>query len=202
PQPAAPTQPAPLTDSERKEYGEEFIDVVSRVALHAVQPRLEELGRRLAGLEGRVVNAMQQVQSVATVTEEVAFERYYQTLDREVPAWRSINHEQRFLDWLEERDIFRLYQRETGSSAPAAPTPAPQNPVAAPPVDPNSLVAPDTAAPPPPPSGQPTGRVWKQSEVDRLYDDKAKGRITEQRFRELEKDYLRALAEGRVVAGQ
>ncbi|MCJ7409500.1 hypothetical protein LPQ06_28285, partial [Klebsiella pneumoniae] len=98
--------------------------------------------------------------------------------------------------------IFRLYQRETGSSAPAAPTPAPQNPVAAPPVDPNSLVAPDTAAPPPPPSGQPTGRVWKQSEVDRLYDDKAKGRITEQRFRELEKDYLRALAEGRVVAGQ
>ncbi|MFX7988923.1 hypothetical protein ABTK55_20310, partial [Acinetobacter baumannii] len=46
PQPAAPTQPAPLTDSERKEYGEEFIDVVSRVALHAVQPRLEELGRR------------------------------------------------------------------------------------------------------------------------------------------------------------
>lgn len=228
--PAPPTPPAPpaslLTEKERSEYGEEFIDVVTRILKQTLGTQLTDLGTRIAGLEGRIGSTLQQVKAVQQETREQVIARYENSLNTKIPGWEQVNVDPQFLDWLENVDtltgkkymdlladaheradanrvihIFRLYKPDLGTGTPAA-TPAPPAPPAPPTghIDPNSVIAPATSPAAPAPANPPAARVWTMGEVDKLYEDKEKGRITPSEFVKLEREYLTALAEGRVAA--
>jgi hypothetical protein len=146
-----------------------------------------------------------------------------QKLDLLMPGWTETNEDQRFIDWLEnvdklsrrkygdllseahgnmeaERvtDIFCTYKPELRASAPQSAGPQPTNPEPEPVIDPMTLVAPNTAPAAPAPAAPPPGKIWSQADVDKLYDDKQKKRISESVFVQREAEYLQALAEGRV----
>lgn len=105
---AAPPAPPPapelraaslVTDTERQEYGEEFLDVVARRAREAVQPELDardahikELERELKGTTAAVVGD--------------ARDRMLASLDQQMPEWRSLNEKPGFLNWLRLHDTF------------------------------------------------------------------------------------------------
>lgn len=228
-QPPAPTPaPAPtpelVTAKDREEYGDDLIGLIGRVFQQQLGSRFDDLGNRLAGLEGRLGNAVQQVQSVHQVTRQTVVDKYLADLYREIPDWEAINDSTEFVDWLGKKDIltgstyftlledahkransetvihiFQLYKQEKGIGTPA-PTPAPPAPPGSPSalIDPNTLAAPPTSPSAPPPATPPAGHLWSKDEVDKLYEDKRKGRITNTEFDQREKEYFKALAEGRV----
>jgi hypothetical protein len=79
---------------------------------------------------------------------------------------------------------------ETAPGAPSKPT--------APPVDAASLVSPASVSSGPAPTQPRRGKYWTQAEIEQIYDDKLRGKITLEQFTALEKEALEALAEGRV----
>ncbi len=228
PTPAPTPAPAPvvqlITDKDREDYGDDLLGLIARAVQQAIGTRFDDIGNRLAGLEGRIGNTQQQVKSVQEVAQQSVAEKYIARLTAEVPDWEVINEDPDFIDWLNKKDIlagktrfavledahnraetetvvhiFRLYKQEKGTGTPA-PTPAPPAPAPASHIDPNTLAAPATTPPTPPPTNPPVGRIWSKDEVDKLYEDKQKGRITLTDFDKQEKEYFKALAEGRVSA--
>ena len=225
PPPAPP--PALLTEKDVEDYGADVIDLIKRAIDQQAGRQIEELSKRIAGLEGRLGQVAQQTRSVHEVTQKSARQKYVEQLNAQIPGWESVNDDPAFLDWLENVDtlsgkkyielltnahqradagpvihIFKLFKPELGRQDPAAPA-NPTNSSAKPAtghVDPTTLAAPDTSAPTPPPSAPPTGAVWSKADVDKLYDDKRKGRISNTEFEKREKEYFKALAEGRVSA--
>ena len=234
--PPAPAQPpAPpqslISQKEREEFGEELIDLITRVVRQEAGAKIDQLGTRIAGLEGRIGKAEQNVTQTVETQAQREWKNYLAALKARVPTWEAVNQEQGFLDWLEKVDTFSgkklldllveahnemnlervvsffvTYKPELGNAPPAAAAnpntpPQPAAPAApAPFVDPATLAAPATQAPAPAPSQQPTGRIWKQSEVDSMYERRNKGLLNEADFKREEANYLDALANGRVVA--
>lgn len=226
PEPAAP--PAPLiSDKEREEYGDELLSVVARVVRQEVGTELRDLVAKVNQLEGRLGRMDTSVRVVQAATTQTAQQRYESELDQLLPEWEAINDEPALLDWLQNVDmlsgkkyvellhdahnahdakrvvhIFRLYKPEAGASAQQPAGPQPNIPPAqvAPAIDPMTLAAPNTQPAAPAPANPPAGKIWTTAEVDKLYDDKQKKRITQQVFEQLEADYLQALAQGRVAA--
>jgi len=94
PAPAAEPEPIRLiTDKEREDFGEDFLNVVGKRAKEQYAPEFEQLSRRLKNLEGRVEGTVQ----VVTRNQK---QELYATLDASVPNWRDINRAQQFKDWL------------------------------------------------------------------------------------------------------
>ncbi len=92
---AAPTSPTPqrlLTDEDEKTYGPELIDVVKRAAKEAMSPTLATIEQENKRLQAQV---SQQAKSVM-----------YGTLDDQVPEWREVNRNPRFVQWLRLPDIY------------------------------------------------------------------------------------------------
>ena len=80
-----------LTQQDRENYGDEFLDLTMRAAAEAVSPALNQL---------RAEN--QQLRQMAQRSQRAEIER---TLDRDVPGWRErIYADPRFAEWLEEPD--------------------------------------------------------------------------------------------------
>ena len=230
PAPTAPAAPAASyapTATEVKEYGEDLIDLITRIATGVAVARGAEMSTRIAQLEGRIGNVQQTTQQVQQTAQEMAFGRYMAALDASIPGWKTVNDDPAFLTWLAEKDgfsgktrhdllaaahealdaervaaIFTAYKPDLRTASPAAPAPQTPPAPAAPHIDPATLAAPPTAPAAPPPATPPAGRLWKQSEVDKLYEDKQKGRISAQLFEAEEREYMKALSEGRVIADQ
>lgn len=229
PQPAPAPAPAPaplISEKDREEYGEDLIGLIGRVIDDRIGNRLSDAISKANGLEGRLARLENGVQTVQHATTEQRAKAYEAELTRLLPTWMEINEEPALLDWLENRDtlsgkkygdllqdannrmdanrvvaIFQTYK--TGLPTSALPAAGPQSTTTdtpAPMIDPLTLAAPDTTAAAPAPSAPPAGRVWTMADVDKLFDDKQKKRITEAQFLAMEADYNRALAEGRVVA--
>jgi hypothetical protein len=150
------------------------------------------------------------------VSEEQRKQAIAEALTDSVPGWEAINTSQDFLAWLGNRDVFsgkvkrellteafqdgdaarvvgffKAFQEDSASApAPTARTPS---------VDAGTLVAPGT-----PRSGSPAeapggGRMWTQAEVSQFYADARRGRIPAERKAQIEKEIIRAAAEGRVT---
>jgi hypothetical protein len=225
--PAAPVASYTPTATEVKEYGEDLIDLITRIATGVAVARGAEMSTRVAQLEGRIGNVQQTTQQVQQTAQEMAFGRYMAALDADIPGWKAVNDDPGFLTWLAEKDgfsgktrhellaaahealdagrvaaIFTAYKPDLRTAPPAAPAPQTPPAPAAPHIDPATLAAPPTAPAAPPPATPPAGRLWKQSEVDKLYEDKQKGRISAQLFEVEEREYMKALSEGRVIADQ
>lgn len=88
-----PQPPKPLvTAKDREAYGDELIDLASRVALQSVSPELERLRAENARLTQQVTNKAQR--------------DFYSQLDEQFPEWRQLNTNKDFLNWLRLPDFY------------------------------------------------------------------------------------------------
>lgn len=161
--PAAPAPPQPLiTAEDRKEFGEDFIDLCTRVARQQFEPLVQSLVARVARLEQGVQTTQRTVAQVTERVEETAQDKFFGKMFQLVPDWESLNVDKIFLDWLQKPDIytgtvkqellqqalakwdaervaafFTAFKNESGTATPATPpaqsAPAPAPAPAAPP---------------------------------------------------------------------
>lgn len=230
PAPAAPPTPPPqlITEKDREDFGADTIDFVERAIRHhtgGLLTTLTDISKRLAGLEGQLGQTATQVQNVAQQSAAQRQAAYFGRLDQVVPTWEALQTNQKFLDWLDKREVlsgakygellgdahnradaervielFRAYDPAVVTGSPAAPAPSGQPAAQQPLVDPTSLAAP-TTSPAAPVAAQPVpGEIWTMAQVDKMYEDKRKGKLSESDFLQLEARYTQALREGRVVA--
>lgn len=88
-----------LTKDQREAYGEEFLDVVARQAREAVQGDLDKRDEEIARLRA-------QVAGVSGTVAATGREAMLSQLDAQLPDWRVMNNDQRFLDWLALSDAY------------------------------------------------------------------------------------------------
>jgi len=215
PQPPQPVTPL-ITDEDLEKHGADTVDFVQRAARLAVGSELETLQRQN--------NQLQQQLSRSAKTAMNA------ELTREVPNWREINTDKRFLQWLRKPNIytgrtnkelldaaagaadaprvaaffkgFLSEEKVTGHQPdPAAPVPPVAPRKAA--VDLASLAAPGSGKPA---SGSdmyvpPSKPIYKQSDFERVRRAKAKGQYTTQQALAIEADMHAATLEGRIIKG-
>lgn len=88
-----------LTAEEREAYGEDFIDVSARAAEEKLMPEIETLKATVADLTGKLGQVAKASHDTQTLTMN-------QQLDRDLPDWKKINRDPRFIAWLNLRDPF------------------------------------------------------------------------------------------------
>src|ERR1700756_1757542 len=86
------------TEQDIKDYGE-LLPIVVRLAQNMYKPTIEKLQGELTQLRNSAAQA-------AGASVEERKQQIWDALDRSVPAWRSINESDHFLDWLRVVDIF------------------------------------------------------------------------------------------------
>jgi hypothetical protein len=208
-----------VTQADIDDYGEDFIDVVRRVAKQEYDPvvqRLEKENEQLRNQVGGVQSGLQQT----------AKERLLSSLDARMPGWREINQSDEFLAWLGQYDAYSGMRRhdlllkafEAGDEARtiaffegyrnenAAMAPVDTQPLAAPrkaKVDMETLVAPGMARETKAARAQEgSAKIWTQQQISNFYDKvvagKYRGREGEKEKRRIEADIIRAANEGRI----
>jgi len=217
-QPQQPQQPAKplITDEDLERHGADTVDFVQRAAWAAVSPELQRVHDENAKLQQELSRSRKAAMNA--------------DLTREVPNWREINTDKRFLQWLRKPNIYtgrtnKEMLNEAANSAdaqrvaaffkgflseekvtghqpdPAAPVPPVAPRKAA--VDLASLAAPGSGKPA---SGTdmytpPSKPVYKQSDFERVRRAKAKGQYTAQQALAIEADMHAATLEGRIIKG-
>jgi hypothetical protein len=81
-----------ITEEERKAYGDDLLDVVSRKAMEAVNPQIQRLRNENQDLRRRV--------------QSNEARDIYSVLDEEIPDWKDVNVHPDFLQWLNLPDIY------------------------------------------------------------------------------------------------
>lgn len=95
---AEPAAQGPVfTDAEVKEYGQDFLDMVVRVAgsMNAGKSQ-DDIAQELQELKGTL-------NTIVTTQHQTAEERFYADLERMVPDWEQINESEEFKAWLKEK---------------------------------------------------------------------------------------------------
>lgn len=214
---AAPRRPedqfdtSMVTPKEREEYGAELVDMMARIAKANSAGEVAALKQELTQMRG-------QVQANTQVVASTAMERIWAHLDNNVPAWRTINISQQFVDWLQVLDVMSGQSRQVGltqafesgdgprvvgifkrfveedsqsRSTPAAPAPQ---------LDQGTLIAPGS------PRGSggeaPNGtnkRMVPEQEIDEFYSRVQRGRIGADEKKALEAELQEAVRDGRVI---
>jgi len=90
-----------LTNQDVANFGPELVDLTQRSAMHTVAPHLQALEQQNADLHAQLMRTTKR-----TIDQE---------LDREVPNWREINNDPRWLQWLSLPDPYMTLMQ------PAAP---------------------------------------------------------------------------------
>lgn len=225
-QPAQDTPPAPvklIKDEERREFGDDLIDLMRRVVREETASLPQEIDRRVAPVA-------RTVEQVASATEQAAQRdaedrrlAVFALLDAQVPKWKEINGDDEFLSWLDQNDpyagvprgkllqqafqahdgprvvaFFRGYQNEHAVVTPAAPAPAP---APAPQRKLEQLVAPGSQKAGSTGTQDGSGkRVWTAKEIRLFYADKQNNprKYTPEQWKAYEKDIFAAQSEGRI----
>jgi hypothetical protein len=92
-QPVTPQQVQSLvTEDDRKNYGDDLIDLTRRIAKDTVEPELTSVKEENKRLQQRIVQQAQR--------------GVIETLDDQLPDWREINNSPRFKQWLSLPDIY------------------------------------------------------------------------------------------------
>ena len=203
PQSQAPAEPSATEKEDREAFGDDFVDMVHRVA-----------DAKLAGLMKRIDQLETQGNKVERVTQQTQQERFESRLAQRVSDWREIDASPEFSAWLQESptrvafvqqamqnfdsegiaEVFEQYKTVSGmtgkgqeaeSVPPAAPAESKLNRKVAP-----SKGRASTPAP------KPEKKVWTRSEIAQVYRDRRK--IPDKEFAELERDIFSAQRENRV----
>lgn len=223
--PAAPAAPAaaPLvTEKDREDYGEDFLDLARRIAQQTLGPAVQQILSRLERLEASSRDISGKVEMAHEVASQTVQHTFEDKLTKLVPDWEALNTNKQFLDYLRKADIFSgteryallqqalgdgnaervasfftAFKSESGLGDPApvgAKTPPPT-----PSVDPRAHIAPGSSAPAPASTNSQHGKVWTSDEIAKVYDDKMKGRTPPAEFARLEAMIFKAVEEGRVA---
>lgn len=210
-----PSQPQRLiTDQEVKDYGPEFIDVVSRAAREQLLPVVDGLKGELDSL--RSANIQQAKRDVHTL------------LDSQIPNWREVNRSQNFLNWLALREpysgvirkvlltdafnaadgarvlaVFKGFLADEAAVRPAAPAtgvPAAQSAPRTAPVNLEVLAAPGRAQSSPTTDVAGGKPVYTTAQIREFYARKTRGAYfgREVEADAIERDIFAAQHEGRV----
>lgn len=216
-----------LTPEEIEAYGPDMIDVVKRAATEAVAGEMATLRKENEQLKSVVGDTAQK-------QELSARERLYETLTGEVSNWRQVNSHPDFLDWLGQIDVysgiprrqmlnrafeqndanrviqfFKGFLKENAALQPAANEEvtlgdsAPAEPVP-PKVSLESLASPGLGASGGADNISETGRMWKESEIGKFYEDARKGMYKNRTddYKATELEIQAALSGGRILVGQ
>jgi hypothetical protein len=225
---AAPSgqSPAPavksklVKDEEVRDFGEDLIDVMRRVAREEQAP-LEERFKPMQQQVDQVRNVASQVAQQST---QSAQDKLFATLDEQAPGWRQQNEDAQFLDWLAQPDPYsgaarmdllkQAYERHDtprvlaffvgyrNEHAVVTPPPAP----AVPPPETSQRKLEDFVAPGTAKTGA-TGaqegagkRIWTEAEIKQFYTEAASGKYRNNKARrdEIERDIHAAVRDGRV----
>lgn len=92
PKPPAAPPPSFVTQEDRDNYGD-MIDVVGRAARDAVNPEVAELRSQVAELSN-ILN------STAGHIQRTDRQKMFDALDQQLPNWREVNVDEKFLAWL------------------------------------------------------------------------------------------------------
>jgi hypothetical protein len=210
PSPANPASIQPVNPEAFADYGDEVQQLVR--ALNTVVARVE-------ALEGTTSSVKGKQDRIETAQRQTEKERFFASLEREVPHYKEIAVAPEWHDWLQQADPLAgekrlaLFLRATDESAPDLPrvvkfyeafqSEYPQfrqentggKGRLSPEVD--KQVAPRSSSAAAPQGGNKT--IWTKERVTQLYTDKAQGRYRgkDAEFAALEKDLQAALTEGR-----
>jgi len=198
-----------VTREDEEAFGADHIDLARRIASDVFDQRITALNDKIARLE-------QSITGVGETVAKTAAETFDEALERRVPEWRATNVDPAFMAWLSEEEGLsghtRLDLLNTAYGAsnlertakfftafralnakPATPAPKVDNVT--------KLVSPgksrSAATPAPAPANT---DIWTKADIDRLYNDKRNGRITQAQFDEYERDLFAAQREGRLAA--
>jgi hypothetical protein len=212
-----------LSQEEIDDYGSDLIDVMKRAALEAVQGELDELRKENKQLK-QVIGGVGQKQ------EHNERDKFYAKLDSSVTNWRTVNKDERFLDWLAENDAYageprralltRAFQandadrvsrfflgflNETAAVQKATAKSENPRPSGKGKVDLQSLAAPgDSSSGSADNTGKGSGRMWKESDIGAFYDAVRKGKYKgrDDEYKRLENQIHNAMLEGKILLGQ
>jgi hypothetical protein len=224
-----PMQEYLITDKDKEDFGEDMVDLALRAArqentelrseLGGMYGMVNQLREQLFALQQQVVPT---VQRVAQNQQRSANQEFMAALTEQVPNWEQVNGNARFHEWLLSPDpmtgiIRQVYLEEAhksldlprvvavfraflGGSATGAQTQV-SGGRKAPSGDLQSQIAPGRSLSSPAPSAN-EARRWSRAEIQKLYDDKLRGRYVgkEADFTALERDIFAAQSEGRVTA--
>ncbi len=98
-----------VTDAERKDYGDDFLDMVGRVAQEIVDQRMATVVGPIQTKYDALGNEIQQTQKTLKVSKD---DRRNRWLDSNVPGWRQIDIDPGFADWLEDEDVNSGFPRK------------------------------------------------------------------------------------------
>lgn len=192
-----------VSDKDVTEYGEDMLDMVRRVAK-------EVATSEVAQLDGKFADVDKRVNSVGKVVAQTAAERFDTALATKIPEWQQINLDPEFAQWLGSYGLqalnaaysdmnveatakfFSDYKVITGKFAPAVLVQAdpPSAKLA-------SLAAPGKAKSVPNAASSTQAKIWTAADVNKLYEDQRRNRITPEQFGALEADLFKAQTEGR-----
>ena len=88
-----------LTPQEVQDYGEEFLEVVGKKAREISAQHVSELENKIERLE-------RQLGQVGGTIAQTGRERMFATLDQQLPQWRDINNNRKFIEWLALPDTY------------------------------------------------------------------------------------------------
>lgn len=217
--------PAPLvSDEEREQFGDDLIDLISRVSKRDVLPELE---KRLKDVDSHVKQVDEKVAQNAESMAESKRRETLEALAAAVPNWEQQNEDPNFLAWLGENEpsvgvprgrlltdafqsddaqrviwFFKGFQSENAAAATDATPVQQQQPEPQQKLD--DYVAPGSpktgTASAPDESGK---RVWTREDIAAYYRERQefvkRGKKVPERLLKLERDIFRAQQEGRVT---
>ena len=186
-----------LTEEEFEKLEEEgfersTIELIGSMAERVAEKRLSQYNRKVDG--------------IANVVAESSKGRFFSELEGKVSDWRVINEDSRFLEWLAEADGYsgstkqqsldRAYANmdARGVAAIFNAYKTPSAPVVG---SLSKQVAPGKGAVGKMPVSQ--HRVWSKHDITKFYADQIKGKYSEKKANQLEKEIFLAQKEGRIT---
>ena len=205
---AAPASPQGATPAEVDEFGQELINLITRIAQQEVAKQVGPATQKLGDLE-------KSVKGVSEYSQKTAADLFDESLEKRVPDWKEVNIDPAFMTWLQVVDdftgrtrlellndayqhmslnrtakFFEAYKAEVAPAAPAA-APAGKKPV---PVSPGKSRSGSS------PQMVDDKLIWKPADITKLYADHQAGRLTKEEFDRLERDLFKAQVENRLAA--
>ena len=186
-----------LTDEEFEKLEEEgfersTIDLIGSMAERVAEKRLSQYDQKIDGI----------AKDVATSSKD----RFFSGLESKVPDWRAVNEDRSFIEWLSEADGYsgstkqqsldRAYTNMDAGSV-AAIFNAYKTPTAPVVGSLEKQVAPGKGAAAKTPVSQ--QKFWSKGEITKFYSDQVKGKYSEKKANQLEKEIFLAQKEGRIT---
>lgn len=171
---SAPPAPTGHTGADVEAFGEDLIDLMQRISREVAAKEIGEMRKTLEGLQG-------EMQGVSQQTALTAQEQFERNLDQLAPQWRTLDSDQKFIDWLQESpaiqkvfadaakafdaksvaDVFKMYAQVTGQVQQK--TAERRQKVE------QQTAPPKTRTNPPPAQTPPEEKIWTRSEIADFY---------------------------------